>query len=106
MVQETLHFHPEDGSLTALRSKEEAHDYRYFPEPDLVPLAPTEAMLREARESLPELPEARMRRYEGELELSRRTPRSSRPTRSRPPTSRRSAGEAASARGRRWSPTG
>jgi aspartyl-tRNA(Asn)/glutamyl-tRNA(Gln) amidotransferase subunit B len=70
VVQETLHFHPEDGSLTALRSKEEAHDYRYFPEPDLVPLVPTEAMLQEARESLPELPEARMRRYEDELGLS------------------------------------
>ncbi|HET8861879.1 MAG TPA: Asp-tRNA(Asn)/Glu-tRNA(Gln) amidotransferase subunit GatB [Solirubrobacterales bacterium] len=70
VVQETLHFHPEDGSLTPLRSKEEAHDYRYFPEPDLVPLAPTEAMLREARESLPELPEARTRRYEEELKLS------------------------------------
>ncbi len=63
VTQETLHFHPEDGSLTPLRSKEEAHDYRYFPEPDLVPLAPTEAMLREARESLPELPEARVERY-------------------------------------------
>jgi aspartyl-tRNA(Asn)/glutamyl-tRNA(Gln) amidotransferase subunit B len=70
VVQETLHFHPEDGSLTALRSKEEAHDYRYFPEPDLVPLVPTEEMLREARESLPELPEARTRRYEDELGLS------------------------------------
>jgi aspartyl-tRNA(Asn)/glutamyl-tRNA(Gln) amidotransferase subunit B len=70
VVQETLHFHPEDGSLTPLRSKEEAHDYRYFPEPDLVPLAPSEEMLREARESLPELPEARVRRYEGELGLS------------------------------------
>jgi aspartyl-tRNA(Asn)/glutamyl-tRNA(Gln) amidotransferase subunit B len=70
VVQETLHFHPEDGTLHPLRSKEEAHDYRYFPEPDLVPLAPSEAMLREARESLPELPEARMRRYEGELKLS------------------------------------
>jgi aspartyl-tRNA(Asn)/glutamyl-tRNA(Gln) amidotransferase subunit B len=70
VVQETLHFHPEDGSLTALRSKEEAHDYRYFPEPDLAPLAPTEAMLREAVESLPELPEARIRRYEGELGLT------------------------------------
>jgi aspartyl-tRNA(Asn)/glutamyl-tRNA(Gln) amidotransferase subunit B len=70
VAQETLHFHPEDGSLTSLRSKEEAHDYRYLPEPDLVPLAPTEAMLREARESLPELPEARMKRYEGELGLS------------------------------------
>ncbi len=67
--QETLHFHPEDGSLHPLRSKEEAHDYRYFPEPDLVPLAPTEEMLREARESLPELPEARMERYRKELGL-------------------------------------
>jgi aspartyl-tRNA(Asn)/glutamyl-tRNA(Gln) amidotransferase subunit B len=63
VVQETLHFDPVNGDLTPLRSKEEAHDYRYFPEPDLVPLAPTEEMLREARESLPELPEARMRRY-------------------------------------------
>jgi len=67
VVQETLHFHPEDGSLTPLRSKEEAHDYRYFPEPDLVPLVPTEAMLREAREALPELPEARMERYREEM---------------------------------------
>jgi aspartyl-tRNA(Asn)/glutamyl-tRNA(Gln) amidotransferase subunit B len=70
VMQETLHFHPEDGSLTPLRSKEEAHDYRYFPEPDLVPLAPTEAMLREARESLPELPEARLARYRDELGLA------------------------------------
>jgi len=62
--QETLHFDPASGSLTTLRSKEEAHDYRYFPEPDLVPLAPTEEMLREARESLPELPVARIERYE------------------------------------------
>jgi aspartyl-tRNA(Asn)/glutamyl-tRNA(Gln) amidotransferase subunit B len=70
VVQETLHFDPEDGSLTPLRSKEEAHDYRYFPEPDLVPLVPTDAMLHEARESLPELPEARSRRYQEELGLS------------------------------------
>ncbi|HYH54803.1 MAG TPA: Asp-tRNA(Asn)/Glu-tRNA(Gln) amidotransferase subunit GatB [Solirubrobacterales bacterium] len=63
--QETLHFDPVSGSLTSLRSKEEAHDYRYFPEPDLVPLVPTEQMLREARESLPELPAARIERYEG-----------------------------------------
>jgi aspartyl-tRNA(Asn)/glutamyl-tRNA(Gln) amidotransferase subunit B len=73
VVQETLHFHPEDGSLTPLRSKEEAHDYRYFPEPDLVPLAPTEAMLREARESLPELPEARLRRYCEEMGVAEDT---------------------------------
>jgi aspartyl-tRNA(Asn)/glutamyl-tRNA(Gln) amidotransferase subunit B len=65
VVQETLHFDPASGTLTPLRSKEEAHDYRYFPEPDLVPLAPTEEMLREAREALPELPAARIERYEG-----------------------------------------
>jgi aspartyl-tRNA(Asn)/glutamyl-tRNA(Gln) amidotransferase subunit B len=69
VVQETLHFHPEDGSLTALRSKEYAHDYRYFPEPDLVPVAPTEKMLKEARESLPELPAARRERYVSEVGL-------------------------------------
>jgi aspartyl-tRNA(Asn)/glutamyl-tRNA(Gln) amidotransferase subunit B len=69
VVQETLHFHPEDGSLTALRSKEYAHDYRYFPEPDLVPVAPTEEMLKEARESLPELPAARRERYVSEVGL-------------------------------------
>jgi aspartyl-tRNA(Asn)/glutamyl-tRNA(Gln) amidotransferase subunit B len=63
--QETLHFDPASGSLTSLRSKEEAHDYRYFPEPDLVPIVPTEAMLREAREALPELPAARIERYVG-----------------------------------------
>ena len=69
VVQETLHFDPGSGTLTPLRSKEEAHDYRYFPEPDLVPLAPSEAMLREARESLPELPAARIGRYEADLGL-------------------------------------
>jgi aspartyl-tRNA(Asn)/glutamyl-tRNA(Gln) amidotransferase subunit B len=65
VTQETLHFDPVSGELTPLRSKEEAHDYRYFPEPDLVALAPTEEVLREAREALPELPAARIERYEG-----------------------------------------
>jgi aspartyl-tRNA(Asn)/glutamyl-tRNA(Gln) amidotransferase subunit B len=69
VIQETFHFHPEDGSLTALRSKEYAHDYRYFPEPDLVPVAPTEEMLKKARESLPELPAARRERYVSEVGL-------------------------------------
>jgi aspartyl-tRNA(Asn)/glutamyl-tRNA(Gln) amidotransferase subunit B len=73
VVQETLHFHPEDGSLHPLRSKEEAHDYRYFPEPDLVPLAPSAEMQREAQESLPELPEARTERYVSEMGLPRET---------------------------------
>ena len=67
--QETLHFDPQSGSLTSLRSKEEAHDYRYFPEPDLVPLAPTEEMLQRARAAIPELPAQRAERFERELEL-------------------------------------
>jgi aspartyl-tRNA(Asn)/glutamyl-tRNA(Gln) amidotransferase subunit B len=63
VVQETLHFDPVSGRISSLRSKEEAHDYRYFPEPDLVPVAPTEAMLEAARAALPELPAAREERY-------------------------------------------
>jgi aspartyl-tRNA(Asn)/glutamyl-tRNA(Gln) amidotransferase subunit B len=70
ITQETFHFHPEDGSLTPLRSKEYAHDYRYFPEPDLVPVVPTDQMLKEARDSLPELPAARRERYLSEVGLS------------------------------------
>jgi aspartyl-tRNA(Asn)/glutamyl-tRNA(Gln) amidotransferase subunit B len=69
VTQETLHFDPKSGALTPLRSKEEAHDYRYFPEPDLVPLAPTDEMLAAAREALPELPAAREERYASELGL-------------------------------------
>jgi aspartyl-tRNA(Asn)/glutamyl-tRNA(Gln) amidotransferase subunit B len=69
VTQDTLHFDPKTGALTSLRSKEEAHDYRYFPEPDLVPLAPTEEMLSEARAALPELPAEREQRYETELGL-------------------------------------
>ena len=63
VTQETLHFDPRSGAITSLRSKEEAHDYRYFPEPDLVPLAPTEKMLADARAALPELPAEREGRY-------------------------------------------
>ena len=70
VLQETLHFDPETGSLTSLRSKEEVHDYRYFPEPDLVPLAPTEQMLDAARSALPELPAARLARYEADYGLT------------------------------------
>ena len=67
--QDTLHFDPRSGALTLLRSKEYAHDYRYFPEPDLVPLAPTEEMLADAQAALPELPAAREARYAAELGL-------------------------------------
>ena len=67
--QETLHFDPSSGAISTLRSKEEAHDYRYFPEPDLVPIAPTGDMLGRARTALPELPAARVERLERELDL-------------------------------------
>jgi aspartyl-tRNA(Asn)/glutamyl-tRNA(Gln) amidotransferase subunit B len=70
VAQETLHFDPRDGSLTPLRSKEYAHDYRYFPEPDLVPLAPTAEMVEAARAGLPELPGERRARYADELGLA------------------------------------
>jgi aspartyl-tRNA(Asn)/glutamyl-tRNA(Gln) amidotransferase subunit B len=73
--QETLHFDPASGRLTSLRSKEEAHDYRYFPEPDLVPLAPTEEMLQAARDALPELPAERAERYERDWGLPQETAR-------------------------------
>jgi aspartyl-tRNA(Asn)/glutamyl-tRNA(Gln) amidotransferase subunit B len=73
--QETLHFDPQTGNLSPLRSKEEAHDYRYFPEPDLVPLAPTEEMLARAREAIPELPSQRSERLERDLGLPAETAR-------------------------------
>jgi aspartyl-tRNA(Asn)/glutamyl-tRNA(Gln) amidotransferase subunit B len=73
--QETLHYDPQSGNLTSLRSKEEAHDYRYFPEPDLPPVAPTEAMLTRARDAMPELPAARTERLERDLELPAETAR-------------------------------
>ena len=69
VVQETLHFDPRTGTLTSLRSKEEAHDYRYFPEPDLLPVAVDEARIARARETLPELPAARASRYVEEHSL-------------------------------------
>src|SRR4029077_7675665 len=70
VVQETLHFDPASGTITSLRSKEEAHDYRYFPEPDLLPVAIDEAMLAAARDALPELPADRAERLARELALS------------------------------------
>jgi aspartyl-tRNA(Asn)/glutamyl-tRNA(Gln) amidotransferase subunit B len=68
--QETLHFDPQSGTLTPLRSKEEAQDYRYFPEPDLPPLEVTAAMIEDTRADVPELPADRRRRYEDDLGLN------------------------------------
>jgi aspartyl-tRNA(Asn)/glutamyl-tRNA(Gln) amidotransferase subunit B len=69
IVQETRHWDEDRGSTHTLRSKEEAFDYRYFPEPDLPPLEPDPAWVERIRSSLPELPAARRARYERELGL-------------------------------------
>lgn len=70
IVQETRLFDPDKGETRSMRSKEDAHDYRYFPDPDLLPLELDDAFLEECRQSLPELPDAKRRRYENELGLS------------------------------------
>ncbi len=62
VIQETRHFHEDTGVTTSGRSKEEAQDYRYFPEPDLVPVAPDDAWVKSIAASLPELPSARRAR--------------------------------------------
>jgi len=70
IVQETRHFHEETGTTTAGRSKEEAQDYRYFPEPDLVPMEPPAEWVEEISSALPELPRARRARLQAELGLT------------------------------------
>jgi len=70
VVQETRLFDPDKVETRSLRSKEEAHDYRYFPDPDLLPLDLSDEFLDECRESLPELPDAKRHRYQTELGLS------------------------------------
>ncbi len=70
VTQETLHFDPRTEAITSLRSKEEAHDYRYFPEPDLPPVRITDAMLQRARAAMPELPAAREARFASVLGLN------------------------------------
>ena len=67
--QETLHFVPGQEHAAPLRSKEEAQDYRYFPEPDLVPINPSAEMVERAGRELGELPSARIRRLEAELDF-------------------------------------
>ena len=72
---QTLHFDPDSGSITSLRSKEEAHDYRYFPDPDLVPVAIGAEMIEAARAAMAELPAARAERLQAEVGLSTETAR-------------------------------
>ncbi|HEX5950273.1 MAG TPA: Asp-tRNA(Asn)/Glu-tRNA(Gln) amidotransferase subunit GatB, partial [Actinomycetota bacterium] len=69
LVQETRHWDEDGGATHTLRSKEEAFDYRYFPEPDLPPLEPDPAWVEEIRSNLPELPAAKRARYVRELGL-------------------------------------
>lgn len=68
--QETRHFHEDDGSTTPGRSKEHAEDYRYFPEPDLLPVAPDPQWVEELRAGLPELPAVLRARLQGEWGIS------------------------------------
>jgi aspartyl-tRNA(Asn)/glutamyl-tRNA(Gln) amidotransferase subunit B len=73
VVQETYDFDAASGTLTARRSKEEADDYRYFPEPDLVPVEPSEELVERLRAELPELPSVRIRRLGAQLDHERAT---------------------------------
>ena len=70
IAQETRLYDPDKNETRSMRSKEDAHDYRYFPDPDLLPLELDDAFLAECRASLPELPDAKRARYEGALGLS------------------------------------
>src|SRR3954467_2822588 len=70
VVTVTLHYDPGADELTVLRSKELAHDYRYFPEPDLVPIEPSAELIEGLRAGLPDLPAARVRRFERDYGLT------------------------------------
>ncbi len=70
IVQETRLYDPDRNETRSMRSKEDAHDYRYFPDPDLLPLELSDEFIERCRSELPELPDAKRARYEGELGLS------------------------------------
>src|SRR5207249_9695628 len=70
ILQETRLWNPDKGETAPMRSKEEAHDYRYFPDPDLVPLRISAEMVEEVRKTLPELPEAMKHRFQEEYRLT------------------------------------
>jgi aspartyl-tRNA(Asn)/glutamyl-tRNA(Gln) amidotransferase subunit B len=68
--QATILFNPDTGETRAMRSKEDAHDYRYFPDPDLLPLEISSEWIEQVRSTLPELPKSKQARYMNELGLS------------------------------------
>ena len=70
IIQETRLFDPDTGTTRSMRSKEEAHDYRYFPDPDLVPLVISDDWVEDVRLSLPELPDLKRERYVRDMGLS------------------------------------
>ncbi len=70
IVQATVLFDPDSGQTRLMRTKEDAHDYRYFPDPDLLPLEIDDAWLERTRQNMPELPVARRQRYQTALGLS------------------------------------
>ena len=70
IVQETRLYDSDKDETRSMRTKEEAHDYRYFPDPDLLPLAVSETWIEEIKASMPELPEAKFRRFTEQLALS------------------------------------
>jgi len=70
IVQETRHFHEDTSTTTSGRSKEEATDYRYFPEPDLVPVAPDPAWVEQLRAALPDAPSVQRKKLQDELGMS------------------------------------
>lgn len=70
VVQETRLFNPEKNETRSMRSKEDAHDYRYFPDPDLLPLEIDAAFIESIRKTLPELPDAKKARFQSEYQLS------------------------------------
>lgn len=70
VVQETRLYDPDQGETRSMRSKEEANDYRYFPDPDLLPLVLDEAFIETARAALPELPEVKKQRFVAQYDLS------------------------------------
>jgi aspartyl-tRNA(Asn)/glutamyl-tRNA(Gln) amidotransferase subunit B len=70
VTQETRHFQEADGTTSPGRTKETAEDYRYFPEPDLVPIAPSREWVEELRKTLPEMPDERRKRIQKEWQLT------------------------------------
>ncbi len=70
VVQETLHFNDATGETSSLRSKEDAHDYRYFPDPDIPPIIFTEEELAAIKADIPEMPEMRVKRYTEQYGIS------------------------------------